>query len=321
MELLKRVAVIAFEDFLDKSSKGVDYNYHNLLNLISFIESNEYFENQSLIKEHFLGLFDVNLYFGLDSCTCDSSDMDNSEDIWEEDVDDNVNSDNENQSDTPLLKKNFLGEFNTTEDKAKARENLDLRSIYKIIISNFTGGNYKKNTTVSHTFTWSVKIGDTIMLPRIQTITNGDDEIELDSQARSYTYTNIKTDTEYTLDVDGASVTADVKFYPPTFYGVVDANFSITPTAKQIKDNTQDLGKYGPCSIIKEISSADAVNRICIAVEKSRKLVIQDQDSSDVTNQSFTMCSDIYIDNEVYNAYILTNPANLDKVKYKFIIS
>lgn len=321
MELLKRVAVIAFEDFLDKSSKGVDYDYHNLLNLISFIESNEYFEDQSLIKEYFLSLFDINVYFGLDSCNCDSSDMNNSEDIWEEDVDDNFNSDCENSSDTPLLKKNFLGEFKTTEDKAKARENLDLRSIYRIIINDFAGGNYKKNTTVSHTFKWSVKIGDTIMLPRIQKITNGDDEIELDSQTRSYTYTDIKTDTTYTLDVDGASVTANIKFYPPTFYGVVDADFSMTPTAKQIKKHTQDLGKYGPCSIIKEISSTDTVNRICIAIEKSRKLIIQDQDNSDVTNQSFTVCSDIYIDDEVYNAYILTNPANLDKVKYKFIIS
>lgn len=106
--------------------------------------------------------------------------------------------------------------------------------LYKVAVSGFGGGNYKKGTTPTHTFNWNVTVNGSAVEPSKQSLQIGSGSpITLQSSLRSYSVSPT-TNTTYKLTVDGVSKTASIRFYAPTYLGLTSAYFSSTPTATAV---------------------------------------------------------------------------------------
>ena len=205
------------------------------------------------------------------------------------------------------------------EDMAQ-REQMQskLDILYKVSIGSFNGANYKKGTTPTHTFSWSVSVNNSAVQPLAQSIQIGSDSpISLATNVRNYKVTPT-SDTTYKLTIDGVTKTATIKFYPPTYLGLTASSFNSTPTAEAVQTVAQ-LTVYGPTTQSRTFSSSDTTNKLCIACPSVLTVTIKDGFGTDVHDTSFTK-SAVTIDGDNYTVYVLTDPAALNGVKYSITI-
>lgn len=188
------------------------------------------------------------------------------------------------------------------------RDKLDI--LYKVVLSFSGGGNKKKGTSVNVTLSWTVKVNGTAVNPSSQTL-NGE---ALDVTLRSKTFTGVTADTTYTLVVDGVQATQSVKFYNPSYFGVVAPDYQVSSDVSGLTEQTN----YGSRALTKTVTASGSMKVAYLYPSALGALAsIKDGNNFDVTG-SFTKTADITINGEKYIAYLLTQEANINGLTFKF---
>lgn len=188
--------------------------------------------------------------------------------------------------------------------------NNKLDILYKVALTFSGGGNKKKGTSVNVTLSWTVKVNGTAVNPSSQTL-NGE---ALDVTMRTKTFTGVTTDTTYTLVVDGVQATQSVKFYNPSYFGVVAPDYQVSSDVSGLTEQTN----YGSRSLTKTASASGSMKVVYLYPSALGSLTsIKDGNNLDITD-SFTKTTDITINGEEYIAYLLTQEANINGLTFKF---
>lgn len=182
--------------------------------------------------------------------------------------------------------------------------------LYKVALTFSGGGNKKKGTSVNVTLSWTVKVNGTAVNPSSQTL-NGE---ALDVTLRKKTFTGVTEDTTYTLVVDGVQATQSVKFYNPSYFGVVAPDYQVSSDVSGLTEQTN----YGSRSLTKTASASGSMKVVYLYPSALGSLTsIKDGNNFDITG-SFTKTTDITINGEEYIAYLLTQEANINGLTFKF---
>lgn len=182
--------------------------------------------------------------------------------------------------------------------------------LYKVALTFSGGGNKKKGTSVNVTLSWTVKVNGTSVNPSSQTL-NGE---VLDVTLRKKTFTGVTEDTTYTLVVDGVQATQSVKFFNPSYFGVVSPDYQVSSDVSGLTEQTN----YGSRSLTKTASASGSMKVVYLYPSALGSLTsIKDGNNFDITG-SFTKTTDITINGEKYIAYLLTQEANINGLTFKF---
>ncbi len=182
--------------------------------------------------------------------------------------------------------------------------------LYKVALTFSGGGNKKKGTSVNVTLSWTVKVNGTAVDPSSQTL-NGE---ALDVTLRKKTFTGVMEDTTYTLVVDGVTATQSVKFFNPSYFGVVSPDYQVSSDVSGLTAQTN----YGSRSLTKTASASGSMKVVYLYPSALGSLTsIKDGNNFDITG-SFTKTTDIAINGESYTAYLLTQEANINGLTFNF---
>ena len=181
--------------------------------------------------------------------------------------------------------------------------------VFPLSVTVSGGGLYKLGTTQNPTISWVTKEATDVITPKTVSINDED----LDPSVTSKSYSNISSNTTYTVkvsnDYETVSGSTSVRFVNPNYFGVIDATSEVT----------EDI-ILGYAELIrgsKSYTGTTSLNnqRTVYAYPKSFGALtsIKDANNFDYIN-SYTR-SELEINNETYYVYVLTDPTSITTFK------
>lgn len=172
---------------------------------------------------------------------------------------------------------------------------------------------YKSGTVQNITLNWTVLKGETPIDPDSQSINNE----SIANDLKTITYDNVTTNTDYNITVEYNGLTASdikkVEFVNPSYFGVLNVDMDITEN--NIKTLTEVIKKTRSYS-----SPVLTLNnqKTCYAYPKAfgNLTSIKDLNSFEYFN-SYNL-SELTINNETYNIYVLKDAVSISSFKQTF---
>lgn len=187
--------------------------------------------------------------------------------------------------------------------------------LFPLTLSVSGSASYEKGTSHTVVIRWTIRQGDDTIVPDSLTV-NGK---AVDVSSLSYTEELVASDKTYTVACakDGVTKTASayVRFYAPTYYGVVADTYTKDTVTSDMVTAMNKLIVSGKTSI----TVSDVVNsKIVYAYPKTFGLVSSVKDASGFENITAYEHGEIQIDSEVYYLYILKNSVTIASSTQKF---
>lgn len=181
--------------------------------------------------------------------------------------------------------------------------------VFPLSVTVSGGGLYKLGTTQNPTISWVTKEATDVITPKTVSINDED----LDPSVTSKAYSNISTNTTYTVkvsnDYETVSGSTSVRFVNPNYFGTVDATSEVT--AETILAFTELIRGSKSYTGITSLNN----QRTVYAYPKSFGALtsIKDANNFDYIN-SYTR-SELEINEETYYVYVLTSPTSITTFK------
>lgn len=181
--------------------------------------------------------------------------------------------------------------------------------VFPLSVTVSGGGLYKLGTTQNPTISWVTKEATDVITPKTVSINDED----LDPSVTSKSYSNISSNTTYTVkvsnDYETVSGSTSVRFVNPNYFGVIDATSEVTEDII--------LGYTELIRGSKSYTGTTSLNnqRTVYAYPKSFGALtsIKDANNFDYIN-SYTR-SELEINEETYYVYVLTSPTSITTFK------
>lgn len=172
---------------------------------------------------------------------------------------------------------------------------------------------YKSGTIQNITLNWIVLKGETSIDPDFQSI----NDVSIANDLKTTTYNNVTTNTDYNITVEynglTASDTKKVEFVNPGYFGVLNVDVDITES--NIKALTEVIKKT------RSYSSPSATlnnQKTCYAYPKAFGNLTSIKDSNNFEYLNSYNLSELTINNEIYNIYILKDAVSISSFKQTF---
>ena len=172
---------------------------------------------------------------------------------------------------------------------------------------------YKSGTIQNVTLNWTVLKGGTSINPDSQNINN----VSIANNLKTFTYNNVTTNTDYNITVEYNGLTASdikkVEFVNPSYFGILNVDTDITE--RNIKILTEIIKKTKSYS-----SSTVTLNnqKTCYAYPKAFGNLTSIKDSNNFEYLNSYSLSELTINNEIYNIYILKDAVSISGFKQTF---
>ena len=172
---------------------------------------------------------------------------------------------------------------------------------------------YKSGTIQNVTLNWTVLKGGTSINPDSQNINN----VSIANNLKTFTYNNVTTNTDYNITVEYNGLTASdikkVEFVNPSYFGILNVDTDITE--RNIKILTEIIKKTKSYS-----SSTVTLNnqKSCYAYPKAFGNLTSIKDSNNFEYLNSYSLSELTINNEIYNIYILKDAVSISGFKQTF---
>ena len=172
---------------------------------------------------------------------------------------------------------------------------------------------YKSGTIQNVTLNWTVLKGETSIYPDSQSINNE----SIANDLKTITYDNVTTNTDYNITVEYNGLTASdikkVEFVNPSYFGILNVDMDITES--NIKTLTEVVKKTRSYS-----SPTLTLNnqKTCYAYPKAFGNLTSIKDLNNFEYLNSYNLSELTIDNETYNIYILKDAVSISSFKQTF---
>ena len=172
---------------------------------------------------------------------------------------------------------------------------------------------YKSGTTQNITLNWTVLKGETSIDPDSQSI----NDVIITNDLKTITYNDVATNTDYNITVECNGLTASdikkVEFVNPSYFGVLNVDTDITES--NIEALTEVIKKTRSYS-----SPSVTLNnqKTCYAYPKSFGDLTSIKDSSYFEYLNSYNLSELTINNETYNIYVLKDAVSISSFKQTF---
>ena len=181
--------------------------------------------------------------------------------------------------------------------------------VFPLSVTVSGGGVYKLGTTQNPTISWVTKEATDVITPKTVSINDED----LDPSVTSKAYSNISTNTTYTVKVSNGYETANgsttLRFVNPNYFGVVDATGEVTAdTILAFAELIRGSKSYTGTTSLNNQRTVYAYPKSFGALTS-----IKDSNNFDYIN-SYTR-SELEINNETYYVYVLTSPTSITTFK------
>lgn len=187
-------------------------------------------------------------------------------------------------------------------------------SVFPLTLTVTGGGVYRKTTTQTVTVKWTVKQGPEVITPDSLKINNEPIEVSLTSKQ----FPGITVNTTFRVEAtkDGVTKTGSVSavFVNPSYFGVVDSNFTPTP------EGIQGLSSG---EIIKDSKTYNTsafnqnAQKNCYAYPKAFGALTSITDGKNEFINSYT-CSELEVNGEMYYVYVLSEASTVSNYSLQF---
>lgn len=187
-------------------------------------------------------------------------------------------------------------------------------SVFPLILTVTGGGVYRKTTTQTVTVNWSLKQGPDAVTPDTLKINNEPIEVSLTSKQ----FSGIAVNTTFRVEAtkDGVTKTGSVSavFVNPSYFGVVDSNFTPTP------EGIQGLSSG---EIIKNSKTYNTsafnqnAQKNCYAYPKAFGALTSITDGKNEFINSYTR-SELEVNGEMYYVYVLSEASTVSNYSLQF---
>lgn len=181
--------------------------------------------------------------------------------------------------------------------------------VFPLSVTVSGGGLYKLGTTQNPTITWVTKEATDVITPKTVSINDED----LDPSVTSKAYSNISSNTTYTVKVSNGYETVSgsttLRFVNPNYFGIVDATSEVTAeTILAFAELIRGSRSYTGTTSLNNQRTVYAYPKQFGALTS-----IKDANNFDYIN-SYTR-SELEINNETYYIYVLTDPTSITTFK------
>lgn len=187
-------------------------------------------------------------------------------------------------------------------------------SVFPLTLTVTGGGVYRKTTTQTVTVSWSLKQGPDAVTPDSLKINNEPIEVSLTSKQ----FPGITVNTTFSVEAtkEGVTKTGSVSavFVNPSYFGVVDSNFTPTP------EGIQGLSSG---EIIKDSKTYNTsafnqnAQKNCYAYPKAFGALTSITDGKNEFINSYT-CSELEVNGEMYYVYVLSEASTVSNYSLQF---
>lgn len=187
-------------------------------------------------------------------------------------------------------------------------------SVFPLTLTVTGGGVYRKTTTQTVTVNWSLKQGPDAVTPDTLKINNEPINVSLTSKQ----FPGITVDTTFRVEAtkDGVTKTGSVfaVFFNPSYFGVVDSNFTPTP------EGIQGLSSG---EIVKNTKIYDTTlfnqnaQKNCYAYPKALRALTSITDGKNEFINSYTR-SELEVNGEMYYVYVLSEASTVSNYSLHF---
>lgn len=187
-------------------------------------------------------------------------------------------------------------------------------SVFPLTLTVTGGGVYRKTTTQTVTVKWTVKQGPEVITPDSLKVNNESVDVSLTSKQ----FLGIAVNTTFTVEAtkDGVTKTGSVSavFVNPSYFGVVDSNFTPTP------EGIQGLSSG---EIIKNSKTYNTsafnqnAQKNCYAYPKAFGALTSITDGKNEFINSYTR-SELEVNGEMYYVYVLSEASTVSNYSLQF---
>lgn len=187
-------------------------------------------------------------------------------------------------------------------------------SVFPLTLTVTGGGVYRKTTTQTVTVEWTVKQGPEVITPDSLKVNNEPVDVSLTSKQ----FPGIAINTTFIVEAtkDGVTKTGSVSavFVNPSYFGVVDSNFTPTP------EGIQGLSSG---EIIKDSKTYNTsafnqnAQKNCYAYPKAFGALTSITDGKNEFINSYT-CSELEVNGEMYYVYVLSEASTVSNYSLQF---
>lgn len=187
-------------------------------------------------------------------------------------------------------------------------------SVFPLTLTVTGGGVYRKTTTQTVTVKWTVKQGPEVITPDSLKVNNEPVDVSLTSKQ----FLGIAVNTTFTVEAtkDGVTKTGSVSavFVNPSYFGVVDSNFTPTP------EGIQGLSSG---EIIKDSKTYNTsafnqnAQKNCYAYPKAFGALTSITDGKNEFINSYTR-SELEVNGEMYYVYVLSEASTVSNYSLQF---
>lgn len=187
-------------------------------------------------------------------------------------------------------------------------------SVFPLTLTVTGGGVYRKTTTQTVTVKWTVKQGPEVITPDSLKVNNEPVDVSLTSKQ----FPGIAVNTTFRVEAtkDGVTKTGSVSavFVNPSYFGVVDSNFTPTP------EGIQGLSSG---EIIKNIKTYNTsafnqnAQKNCYAYPKAFGALTSITDGKNEFINSYTR-SELEVNGEMYYVYVLSEASTVSNYSLQF---
>ena len=187
-------------------------------------------------------------------------------------------------------------------------------SVFPLTLTVTGGGVYRKTTTQTVTVNWSLKQGPDAVTP--DTLKINDEPIEVSLTSKQFPGIAVNTTFRVEATKDGVTKTGSVSavFVNPSYFGVVESNFTPTP------EGIQGLSSG---EIIKNSKTYDTsafnqnAQKNCYAYPKAFGALTSITDGKNEFINSYT-CSELEVNGEMYYVYVLSEASTVSNYSLQF---
>lgn len=187
-------------------------------------------------------------------------------------------------------------------------------SVFPLTLTVTGGGVYRNTTTQTVTVSWSLKQGPDAVTP--DTLKINDEPIEVSLTSKQFPGIAVNTTFRVEATKGGVTKTDSVSavFVNPSYFGVVDSNFTPTP------EGIQGLSSG---EIIKDSKTYDTsafnqnAQKNCYAYPKAFGALTSITDGKNEFINSYT-CSELEVNGEIYYVYVLSEASTVSNYSLQF---
>lgn len=186
-------------------------------------------------------------------------------------------------------------------------------SVFPLTLTVTGGGVYRKTTTQTVTVKWTVKQGPEVITPDSLKVNNEPVDVSLTSKE----FSGIAVNTTFRVEAtkDGVTKTGSVSavFVNPSYFGVVDSNFTPTP------EGIQGLSSGEIIKNSKTYNTAFNQNaqKNCYAYPKAFGALTSITDGNNEFINSYTR-SELEVNGEMYYVYVLSEASTVSNYSLQF---